>query len=82
MRNREQIVRCIPLKRANGTTLYKITNKRYCETGGFLTYKVQLFAGGCLYEEWRHQLWAELIEAGEDEDVEDIEDGEIEFIPK
>lgn len=77
MRNREQIVRHVPVKRRCGTTLYRILNDRYCETGGFLTYKVQLIAGGCIYEEWRHQLWAEIIAI--DNSEEDEEDA-IDFI--
>lgn len=78
MRNRDQVVRYVPLKRSSGTTLYRILNEQYCESGGFLTYKVQLIAGGCVYEEWRHQLWAELlsIDSPEDEEEEDA----IEFI--
>ena len=77
-RNRDQIVRKVPLRRSCGTTLFRVLNEEYCETGGFLTYKVQLIAGGCVYEEWRHQLWAELIAIdhsdGEEVDVIDFID--------
>ena len=78
MRNRDQITRRVPLKRSFGTTLYRLLNEEYCESGGFLTYKVQLFAGGCIHEEWRHQLWAELITI----DINDNEEEEdaIDFI--
>lgn len=75
MRNRDQIVRHVPLKRTSGTTLYRLLNEQYCESGGFLTYKVQLIAGGCVYEEWRHQLWTEhiSIDSPEDDDEDVIE---------
>lgn len=60
-RNREEIVQRIPLTRQRGTTLYCLLNEEYCESGGIVTYKVQLIAGDCVVEEWRHQLWADLI---------------------
>lgn len=61
LRNREERAFTIPLKKSCGSTIYSLLNQEYCTTRGILTYKVQLFAGGCLKEEWRHQLWAELI---------------------
>lgn len=72
-RNRDQIVRKIPLRRPSGTTLFRVLNDEYCETGGFLTYRVQLIAGSCMYEEWRHQLWAELIAIDQLDDEEEID---------
>ena len=75
-RNRDQIVRKIPLRRSGGTTLFRVLNEDYCKTGGFLTYKVQLIAGDCVYDEWRHQLWAELIAIDHSDDDEE----EIDFI--
>lgn len=75
-RNREQIDRKIPLRRAKGTTVFRILNDEYCKTGGFLTYRVQLIAGECVYEESRHQLWEELIAI----DRNDDESGTINFV--
>jgi hypothetical protein len=73
MKNREQIQKRIPLKRASGTSLYRVLNEEYCRTGGFLTYKIQVFAGGCVHEEWRHQLWAEWIQIELEESEDEID---------
>lgn len=73
-RNREEIVKWIPLTKQRGTTLYCLLNDEYCESGGIITYKVQLIADECVIEEWRHQLWADLIQIDQEEDEELIKD--------
>lgn len=68
-RNREEVSLEIPLEKASGYYMYVIETERFFETRGILTYKVDLIGGGCILEEWRHQLWHELIRVG---DVNDI----------
>ncbi len=60
-KNREEVVEFIPIKKANGCFIYSLLNEDYCQKKGFLTYKVQLIKGSCIIEEWKHQLWAEVI---------------------
>lgn len=45
--------------------MYTLLNERYFETEGILTYKVDLMGDGQILEEWRHQLWHELIKIGD-----------------
>jgi len=66
LKNKEEEVLDIPLTQAYGTYIYRLVNERYFETKGILTYKVDLIGSGCILEEWRHQLWHELIKVGED----------------
>lgn len=63
-RNLEEIEINVPLEKACGSYLYVISNENFFESKGILTYKVDLMGGGCLLEEWRHQLWHELIQIG------------------
>lgn len=78
-KNREEQVKRVPLRENSGTYRYCLLEEEYCATGGFLTYKVQLIAGGCVLEEWRHQLWAELIKLAPEEELpEDVIDFNLE----
>lgn len=61
LRNREEIVKTICLNRSRGSYVYSIINDDFFSTGGILTYKVQLVGDGLILDEWRHQLWNELI---------------------
>ena len=79
-RNREEMIKKVPIRENSGTYRYCLLEDKYCETGGFLTYKVQLKAGDCILEEWRHQIWAELIVITPEEQETEEED-EIEFSP-
>lgn len=60
-RNREEFIQKIALLKKSGTHVHCMVNEEYFEKGGILTYKVELFGGGLLLEEWRHQLWVDLI---------------------
>lgn len=73
-RNREQVTKKVTIKKSSGTYIIYVNKNQYCEKGGILTYKVQLKNGECILEEWKHQLWAELItfDIEESEEVEGI----------
>ncbi len=60
-KNREEAVLPLNNLRCNGTYTFSILNDEYFEKEGIRTYKVQLFSGETLIEEWVHQLWVELI---------------------
>lgn len=64
LRNREEITNTITIERQSGKYLFRLPCDRYFETGGILTYKVQLLRGDQIIEEWRHPLWVELILLG------------------
>ena len=60
-RNREEVKHKVPITKTSGTRLFCLMNEEYCEKGGIATYRVLLQSEDCVLEEWRHQLWAELI---------------------
>ncbi len=60
-RNREQLVENLSLLKRSGTYVYALLNEDYTAKRGILTYKVNLIGNGQPLEEWRHQIWAELI---------------------
>lgn len=60
-RNREEDEVYIPVNRRIGSYFYYLINERYFEVDGILTYRLDLYGDGQLLEEWRHQLWTELI---------------------
>lgn len=60
-RNHEELTQRIDLKRAGGIYIYSIINEDYFEKRGIQTYKAELIGDGQVLEEWRHQLWSELI---------------------
>lgn len=60
--NRKEVCLNIPINSERfGTYVYPIINEDFFETGGILTYKVQLVGADIIWEEWRHQIWTELI---------------------
>lgn len=60
-RTRQEQVCRLPLHKTSGTAIYSVLNEKYCATQGIATYRVRLIARGKVYEEWRHQLWKDLI---------------------
>lgn len=54
--------RSFPVTCFLGTYTYSALDDDYWNRCGIRTYRARLFGGGCVLEEWRHQLWAELIE--------------------
>lgn len=57
-----------PLCKPKGTYIYSILNEDYIKTGGFLTYKVELIGDGIVLDEWRHQIWTNLIQINQKQD--------------
>jgi hypothetical protein len=60
-RTREQAIQDIPLSKASGTFVYALLNEEYFDKQGILTYKVRLIGNGQVLDEWKHQMWTELI---------------------
>ena len=44
-------------------------NEDYISKRGILTYKVAIIGGGCILEEWKHQIWTDLISIDRDNDL-------------
>ncbi len=60
-RNREEVTEIVSICKRSGTYYYNLLNEDFVEKGGILTYKVDLLSHDQVLEEWRHQLWTELI---------------------
>jgi hypothetical protein len=60
-RNREVLTQKVAICKSSGTYIYSLLNEDYFEREGILTYKVDLVAKDEIFEEWRHQLWTELL---------------------
>lgn len=65
-RNKQEITLNYPIRKVQGTYVYSLLNQDYIDADGILTYKVELIGGGCLLDEWRHQIWTNLILVGQD----------------
>jgi hypothetical protein len=61
-RNRVEDQQTRILEQPSGYYVYNVRDEKFCQTGGILTYKVDLFRDGILLEEFRHPLWVELIQ--------------------
>lgn len=61
-RNREEVVEVFNIHKTRGTYIFALLNDDYLYHRGILTYKIDLVGGGYVFEEWRHQIWANLIE--------------------
>lgn len=64
-RNKKEIVLLHPIRHAKGTYVYTLLNQEYIDNGGILTYKVELMGNDNIIEEWRHQMWTNLILIGQ-----------------
>lgn len=60
-RNKTEIQESLKVNKLSGFYTYSIFNDDYFNSGGILTYKVDLIVDGHIVEEWRQQLWKELI---------------------
>jgi hypothetical protein len=60
-RNKQQISEKIDICKRKGMYIYSVLNEDFFETKGLLTYKIDLVGDDVILEEWRHQLWTELI---------------------
>lgn len=60
--NYEEKTITIPATSMIGHYTFCLLNDEYWEKKGITTYKIDLYADGKIIQEWRHQLWTELIE--------------------
>ncbi|MEI8125813.1 MAG: hypothetical protein WCG42_08665 [Parachlamydiaceae bacterium] len=65
-RNRKEWKENFHILKKRGTYVYTLLNNDYIDKQGILCYKVELVGNGCVIEEWRHQIWTELIEIEHD----------------
>lgn len=65
-----------PLANPKGTFVFPLLNEDYFTKGGFKTYVAIMSADGIQLEEWRHQLWVNIIEISENEGYEHEDDDE------
>jgi len=72
--DRSEVEESIQVNKITGNYLYYLLNDDYFDTGGILTYKVDLIGDGQVLEAWRHQIWAELIKLNDDEDDDEDDD--------
>ena len=70
-RNREEFTQKICIHTVSGTYFYKLLNDDYFAVDGIRTYKVELIGAGCVLEQWRHQIWAELITLDQDDSTDE-----------
>lgn len=59
--NREEEVKKVLICQSTGSYYYTVLNKQFFDTGGILTYKVDLIGSGEILAKWRHQIWVDLI---------------------
>lgn len=60
-RTREEQTLIVPISKRRGCYTFCVLNAWYCQTGGILTYKLLLKSGDCILEEWKQQMWVDLI---------------------
>jgi hypothetical protein len=76
-RNREEVIEIFHLLKTRGTYVYTLYNEEYLAKRGILTYKIAIIGGGCILEEWRHQIWTDLIFIDRDNDAFDVRGNDI-----
>lgn len=73
--NKEEATASFSFTGRQGWYVYALTNEEFFDKGGIKTYYVQLYAGDELLDEWKHQLWVDLIEfAPSDETDSGVDD--------
>lgn len=65
-RNKQETVVNYPITKAKGTYVYSVLDDDYIHTDGILTWKVELIGSKVILDEWRHQIWTNLILVGND----------------
>lgn len=63
--NHTSMIETVPICQFRGTYVYQIMNEEFLEKEEIVTFKIDVVKDGIVLEEWRHQLWAELISVGE-----------------
>jgi hypothetical protein len=76
-KNREEVSETRAICVKTGSYVYALVNDDYFDKGGILTYKVDMIADGTVIEEWRHQLWTELIRFDCDVNAKEEDDERI-----
>lgn len=69
-KNHEEVLEVIHLSKNRGTYVFTLLNEDYFSKEGILTYKVDLLGKDLVLEEWRHQIWTDLILLQDGEDME------------
>lgn len=60
-RNNQEANEVVQLTSRSGTYVYSLMNRDYIEKKGILAYKISMYAGACVIDTWKHQLWVDLI---------------------
>jgi hypothetical protein len=60
-RTKEEVEKRVCIHKIRGSFIYTLADEEYFAKRGIQTYKAELIQGETVIEEWRHQLWAELI---------------------
>jgi hypothetical protein len=60
-RNHQEQELQVPIQERRGFYVYRLVNEEYCESGGILTYVVEIRGPEGVIACWRHPLWTELI---------------------
>lgn len=69
-RNREEVKEIFHLTKTRGTYVFTLLNDDYFSKRGILTYKIDLIGNEMILEEWRHKIWADLIQLQAEEATE------------
>ena len=61
--------RCIesfnyPICSPKGYRIFRLINQDYWQKQGILSYKVELYRGEEVFQEWNHHIWVEILQIG------------------
>lgn len=60
-RDRTESTQTVELENSSGRYVFALLNEQFFERQGILSYKIDLLADDVVIDEWRHQLWVNLI---------------------
>jgi len=66
--HQEENVR-VTVNHKHGFYIYSLSDKKFQESGGILTYKVEIRTDDHILESWYHPLWVELISFDNEKDL-------------
>ena len=73
----EEIIE-FPITKRVGYDVFPIYQEKFNETGGILTYMAEIVDNcGEVFQEWKHQLWVNLIQVKDDEVIEEAKQSSI-----
>jgi hypothetical protein len=58
--HQEQVIQK-QIKTKQGSYLYELLDDAFCQSGGIVTYRLEIYGDNCLIDSWQHPLWAKLI---------------------